>query len=111
MAGETETLRSFGEQRACAKGSTHRGIEGLRGEGADMSFGVCEALRAGRQSPACSLAEPRVLVCRGKAPVLVWIVEGGWGCGDEGPLRSFEKRRVAVGRVVLTKALTLIGRV
>jgi hypothetical protein len=63
VAGETETLRSFGEQRACAKGSTHRGIEGLGGEGADMSFGVCEALRAGRQSPACSLAEPRVLVC------------------------------------------------
>jgi hypothetical protein len=82
VAGETETLRSFGEQRACAKGSTHRGIEGLGGEGADMSFGVCEALRAGRPSPACSLAELRVLVCRWKAPVLVWIVEGGWGCGQ-----------------------------
>ena len=33
-------------------------------------------------------------------------------CGkvDEGPLRSFEKRRVAVGRVGSTKALTLVGR-
>jgi hypothetical protein len=33
-------------------------------------------------------------------------------CGkvDEGPSRSFEKRRVAVGRVGSTKALTLVGR-
>jgi hypothetical protein len=38
---------------------------------------------------------------------------GEWRvCGkvDEGPSRSFEKRRVAVGRVVSTKALTLVGR-
>jgi hypothetical protein len=63
VAGETETLRSFGEQRACAKGSMRRGIEGPGGEGADMSFGVCKALRAGRRSPACSLAEQSLRVC------------------------------------------------
>ena len=58
---------------------------------------------------------------------LVWRVEGvvvdvgkdpcarfqsGGVCGKvvEGPSRSFEKRRVAVGRMGSTKALTLVGR-
>ena len=48
MAGEMETLRPFGEQNVCAKGSMRRGIEGPGGEGADMSFGVCKALWVGR---------------------------------------------------------------
>jgi hypothetical protein len=28
------------------------------------------------------LGEPRVLIRRRKAPALVWIAEGGWGCGQ-----------------------------
>jgi hypothetical protein len=76
------------------EGSTRREIEGLGGEGADTSFGVCEALQAGRRSPACSLAEPRVPVCQRKAPGLVWIAEGGWGCGqvDEDTRTRLESR-------------------
>jgi hypothetical protein len=38
------------------------------------------------------------------------LQSGGCGKVDEGPSRSFEKQRVAVGRVGSTKALTLVGR-
>ena len=82
-----------------------------KGSRARLDSGGWTGLRAGRRRCSHSFGEWRVWrwMC-GRGPSRSFAEWRVCGKVDEGPSRSLEKRRVAVGRVVSTKALTLVGR-